>query len=826
MVLSSALQDARECMTTAIRIIKDRLYFLSINFQPEPSPGLHFFSIDEELIYENFCADFGPPNLAHVYKYCRKLNERLKSPHWSNGKIIHFTSHNAQKRVNAAFLMGCYQIIHLHRSPEEAYRHLCSNTLHPFIPYRDASFGPSTYHLPLLACLCAISKAIQYKFLDFLTFNVDEYEHYEKVENGDLNWIIPNKFIAFSGPRSESKVIDGLPVHSPDAYFSYFRAHGVSTVIRLNKKVYDAKRFTDAGFSHFDLIFADGCYPSDSIMHRFLHICEEAPGVIAVHCKAGLGRTGTLISCYLMKHYHFTSREAIAWCRVCRPGSVIGPQQHWLDLKQSACWSSGELYRVAQRQKLESQLPVKMVRHLDFSLCSAPAALSRRAERSTICAVSRSSVAGDGNNLSISDGAVDKRDECANANVEDSSLVSKFSRLRASGSRNLQRTAAASGDSDSREGDHSQSSPLTSFNTRDATASIIPSSDINSVESTSPITPDSLTDLKRSKDTPSVSRGPSFSVPHNLSSTSLERESVTDDPVSLQAGWATQNARPVAKAEVTQGDLLNRLKGLRRHTQLSGSDVENERFPLKTMVHDNRTSSDVSELGSSRMPVSWRTLSNESNAFLRLSQPPRVHLLTVGKPARSVHRSLPGSTKSKTLPMRDSQKRADVTHRDSSIGDRRPNRHCVIKSIPLEEGRVEMKPDRSSTGICPGSPHPVPIPSAQTTCLTGRRRSEKCVTSSQSLSSTPIPITICQDTPRSHTNAFTPTTSTPNFNVLRHSVALGTFDDRSCLFWRNAQRKHSSSVRGNSSASWELSRGDPSKEKRNRGHHGILGKMQ
>ena len=45
---------------------------------------------------------------------------------------------------------------------------------------------------------------------------------------------------------------------------------------------------------------------------------------------AGLGRTGTLIACYIMKHYKFTAAEAIAWIRICRPGSVIGPQQEFL----------------------------------------------------------------------------------------------------------------------------------------------------------------------------------------------------------------------------------------------------------------------------------------------------------------------------------------------------------------------------------------------------------------------------------------------------------------------------------------------------------------
>ena len=30
---------------------------------------------------------------------------------------------------------------------------------------------------------------------------------------------------------------------------------------------------------------------------------------------AGLGRTGTLIACYIMKHYKFTAAECIAWIR-------------------------------------------------------------------------------------------------------------------------------------------------------------------------------------------------------------------------------------------------------------------------------------------------------------------------------------------------------------------------------------------------------------------------------------------------------------------------------------------------------------------------------
>ncbi|XP_070775470.1 dual specificity protein phosphatase CDC14AB-like [Enoplosus armatus] len=336
----------------ASEFIKDRLYFATLRVKPKNTANSHYFSTDEEFLYESFYADFGPLNLAMLYRYCCKLNKKLKSFTTSRKKLVHYTSYDQKRRANAAVLIGAYAVIYLKRSPEEAYRTLISGNT-GYLPFRDAAVGECSFNLTVLDCLQGIRKALQHGLFDFESFHVEEYEHYERVENGDMNWIIPGKVLAFSSPHPRSKIENGYPLHAPEAYFAYFRQNGVAAVVRLNRKLYDGRRFEDAGIEHHDLFFLDGTTPSDLIIRRFLHVCESTDGAVAVHCKAGLGRTGTLIGCYLMKHFRFTAAEAIAWIRICRPGSVIGPQQNFLEEKQHSLWVQGDVHR--SKQKLAQQ---------------------------------------------------------------------------------------------------------------------------------------------------------------------------------------------------------------------------------------------------------------------------------------------------------------------------------------------------------------------------------------------------------------------------------------------------------------------------------------
>ena len=45
--------------------------------------------------------------------------------------------------------------------------------------------------------MAPVPQACLHSFFNYRTFNIKDYEHMERIENGDLNWLVPNKFIAF-----------------------------------------------------------------------------------------------------------------------------------------------------------------------------------------------------------------------------------------------------------------------------------------------------------------------------------------------------------------------------------------------------------------------------------------------------------------------------------------------------------------------------------------------------------------------------------------------------------------------------------------------------
>ena len=57
------------------------------------------------------------------------------------------------------------------------------------------------------------------------------------MQNGDLNWVVPGKLLAFAGPTAVAKHFWGYRTFTPEDYHQYFADTGVTAVVRLNNEV-------------------------------------------------------------------------------------------------------------------------------------------------------------------------------------------------------------------------------------------------------------------------------------------------------------------------------------------------------------------------------------------------------------------------------------------------------------------------------------------------------------------------------------------------------------------------------------------------------------
>ncbi|CAD7927448.1 unnamed protein product [Amoebophrya sp. A120] len=361
---ASKVGDGSQTQEGYLEVLPNRLYWTCLSGIPKNTSTHHFFSIDNELVYEPFFADFGPLNLSSTYRYCKLVKAILDDPQLANKKIVHYCSQDPKKRPNAAYLIGAFQVMVLKRTAEIAYRPF-NNIRPPFLPFRDATCGVCNYHCTVLDCLKGLEYAMRIRWFDPNTFDVAAYEFYEKVEHGDMNWVMPDKFLAFAGPSATPIDPDGFPAFTPEDYVPMFKSANVNMVVRLNKKQYDRRRFTDHGIKHVDLYFLDGSCPSREIIQKFLYVAESEPGAIAIHCKAGLGRTGTLIGLYAQKHFQFPGRAYIGWNRICRPGAILGPQQQFLTEMQNEMIQQGIAHRANLMGQPRNQEELQLRRELE-----------------------------------------------------------------------------------------------------------------------------------------------------------------------------------------------------------------------------------------------------------------------------------------------------------------------------------------------------------------------------------------------------------------------------------------------------------------------------
>jgi atypical dual specificity phosphatase len=135
-----------------------------------------------------------------------------------------------------------------------------------------------------------------------------------RMDGGD--WLIEDQLLGCAYPKT-------------DAALGVLREQGISILINLHERPHDESRLAEYGLTSLELPVSDFSTPTPEQLDAGIAAIDEALANgqrVAVHCGAGLGRTGTLLACYLVAQGS-TAQAAIQRVREVRPGSIETGEQ-------------------------------------------------------------------------------------------------------------------------------------------------------------------------------------------------------------------------------------------------------------------------------------------------------------------------------------------------------------------------------------------------------------------------------------------------------------------------------------------------------------------
>lgn len=286
------------------------------------NPDLFITSSDYHE-YSNFLKnEYGPINIYNIVLFTNFITEiknKVRLP------IVYYVYSNKNNTdlLNALFLFGCYFIIKENYSVAELLFNISYIFEHCTQYYICCSSKYNGYVTTIKDCFKTIKYICDNNYFDITTFNIDEYLYYMNYAFRDMTLVL-NKFLAMSCPS----------IYSINNVINELKKQNIKNIIRLNgENAYDKSLFEKNNIIIHDLYFEDMTTPSLEIIKKFMNIISnhDINEIFAIHCKAGIGRTVVLICIYLILKLDFKPKNAIAYMRIMRSGSILHHQGLFLE---------------------------------------------------------------------------------------------------------------------------------------------------------------------------------------------------------------------------------------------------------------------------------------------------------------------------------------------------------------------------------------------------------------------------------------------------------------------------------------------------------------